>query len=152
MKLFEIYQQYLTETAQISKIEQGIKRGDIVIIDYDPQDDDPEEQNKGAGRRVIIPFVLGISKNDNQVIRAWQLSGKSRTPQGRLGDPLTRISGWRMFRVDRIKSWNKSSRTLTNNFLQVLSPSEMQLIKQYNPNDKDMKRVLVASNFNQNTQ
>lgn len=145
LDVYDLYKVILNENSLVSKIEKGIDRGDIVVIDYDPEDDDPDKQTLGKGRRVVIPFTFGVSKAGNKVVRCWQLSGKSRTPNGDGRDPLKNIAGWRMFRVDRIKSWNRSARTLDRAFVEALDPNEKNQIRKYNPQDKDMTTIYKSS-------
>lgn len=146
--LANLYKVFLTEASNVtSKIQQGIIRGDIVVIMYKTEDSDPQKATMGDGRRIIIPFTYGTSKAGNKVVRAWQLEGRSRTPNGDGKDPLKRIAGWRFFRVDRIVSWDRSSRTIKDAFDTVLSASDMAKIQKYNKQDKGMSSVELASVF-----
>ena len=53
-----------------------------------------------AGHRTIEPHAFGLATSGNDVIRAWLREGVSKT-----GDNGTSpMPGWRLFRLDRIKS------------------------------------------------
>ena len=61
-----------------------------VVIDYD------DETDKAArGPRLIEPYVYGLSKAGNEVIRAFQYHGSTRRG----------IPKFKLFRLDRIVNW-----------------------------------------------
>lgn len=78
-------------------MEDSIERKQRVRIYYDPtinREPDEEEKNE-KGYRNIETYVLGLSKRDNPIIRAYQINGVSETD----------TAGWKTFRLDRITSW-----------------------------------------------
>ena len=124
-ELFESTCDLLTEGISVNKIRKAITQENVVVIFYD----DPEEgDNILPGFRTIEPYVYGISMAGNDVIRAWLVGGTSRT--GRADPSL--VPGWRLFRVDRIKSWRNTRRKFFGRKL----PRE-----KYNPRDHGMIRV-----------
>jgi predicted DNA-binding transcriptional regulator YafY len=125
MKLYNIVKRLILEKSA-EEISNSIKNKNIVTIYYDGDD------NGGKGLRVIEPFCYGVSKAGNAVIRAWEREGASYTAQ-KGEQPLP---GWRLFRVDRIGSYNFDPR---QNFTEPRP--------QYNPNDKGMTSIKLCAKF-----
>jgi len=125
MKLYNIVKRLILEKSA-AEIVNSIKNKNLVTIYYDGDD------NGGKGLRVIEPFCYGTSKAGNAVIRAWEREGASYTAQ-KGEQPLP---GWRLFRVDRIGSYNFDPR---QNFTEP-RPS-------YNPNDKGMTSIKLCAEF-----
>ena len=125
MKLYNIVKRLILEKSA-EEIKNSIKNKNLVTIYYDGDD------NGGKGLRVIEPFCYGVSKAGNAVIRAWEREGASYTAQ-KGEQPLP---GWRLFRVDRIGSYNFDPR---QNFTEP-RPS-------YNPNDKGMTSIKLCAEF-----
>ena len=73
-----------------------------------------------GGDRTVEPHCHGISRADNEVVRAWQIEGYSES-----GNPV----GWKLFKVVQIRHLSRTDATFTTN-----RPG-------YNPNDKHMKSV-----------
>lgn len=119
----EIYRELLLETVKKSRIINSIKNRVVNLIYYEG-----DSVNKPGYRRIEI-FTFGVSKAGNPVIRAWQRGGVSDTPNGKPNDPLSRIPGWRMFRLDKIKSFA--------NTIGRFEPNKPK----YNPEDKDMVTI-----------
>lgn len=75
-------------------IEQAIKEKKVIRIKYK---DGPVVL---AGHREIEPHAFGTATSGNEVVRAWLKEGVSKT-----GDSgKSPMPGWRLFRLDRIKS------------------------------------------------
>ena len=125
MRLYNTIKQIILEKS-FDQIANSVRNKNVVTIYYDGED------NGGKGLRVIEPFCFGISKAGNAVIRAWEREGASFTAQ-KGTQPLP---GWRLFRVDRIGSYNVSP---TDNFDEIRPD--------YNPNDKGMKNIKLCANF-----
>ena len=125
MKLYNIVKGLILEKSA-EEISNSIKNKNIVTIYYDGDD------NGGKGLRVIEPFCYGVSKAGNAVIRAWEREGASYTAQ-KGEQPLP---GWRLFRVDRIGSYNFDPR---QNFTEPRP--------EYNPNDKGMTSIKLCAKF-----
>jgi len=120
----------LREFASRNSVADAINGRDIVTIYYDS----PLDTTNNRGYRVIEPYVLGISKSGNLVVRAYQQSGASDSNDS--DDP---IPGWRLFRLDGIKVIYKTLKKFdtTPEFIQQNRPK-------YNPKDKDMTQILVS--------
>jgi predicted DNA-binding transcriptional regulator YafY len=83
------------------------------------------------GYRTIEPYAIGPNESGNVVVRAWLIKGKSKT--GKIDPSL--VPGWRLFRIDRIKSISTSLQTFTK-------PR-----KGYNAKDSHMTEVTFAAKF-----
>jgi predicted DNA-binding transcriptional regulator YafY len=126
MKLSGILKNLIIESATIDQVQDAIKKKQVVIINYDG--DEPG----GKGLREIEPVCLGKSKRGNLVVRAWDEEGASH--RGYLG---TRpMPGWRLFKLDKILSWQPTGETQEN-----ARPG-------YNPNgDKDMISIIINAKY-----
>jgi predicted DNA-binding transcriptional regulator YafY len=125
MKLYNTIKQIILEKS-VDQITNSVKNRNIVTIYYDGED------NGGKGLREIEPFCFGVSKAGNLVLRAWERSGASYTAQ-KGEQPLP---GWRLFRFDRIGSYN-------------LNPTETFAEPRplYNPRDKGMTDIKLCAKF-----
>jgi predicted DNA-binding transcriptional regulator YafY len=95
----------------IDRIESAIRRRVCIELDYLP------------GIRIIEPHALGISKDGDVLLRAYQISGASASGEH---------ENWKLFRVDRISGLSESTQTFAG-------PRP-----QYNPNDSAMKQGVIA--------
>lgn len=96
LNLYEILENILKESVSPSQIVDAINNKYQVIIQYS------DEQNRAPQTRLIEPYVYGISKAGNSVIRAYQYNG----------DSFRGTPHWKLFRLDRITSW----KTTKNHF------------------------------------
>lgn len=103
-----------------SEIEDVIKNKTHVYIDYIG-----DEESK-AGRRLIQPYGLILTKKGFPALRAYQISGV--TNKGNLK--------WKMFRLDRITKWEPTS-------IRTKYPADK--FNQYG--DESASRVLMLANF-----
>ena len=62
------------------------------------------------GYRYVEPYVIGVNKHGNTVLRGWLLKGVSRT--GKI-DPSV-VPGWRLFRIDRIEIVSPTLQTFSS--------------------------------------
>ena len=125
MKLYNVIKQIILEKS-VDQITNSVKNRNLVTIYYDGED------NGGKGLRVVEPFCFGVSKAGNLVLRAWEREGASYTAQ-KGEQPLP---GWRLFRYDRIGSFNTDP---TQSFDEVRPL--------YNPNDKGMTEIKLCAKF-----
>ena len=77
-----------------SLIKLAMEYGMILTISYRGE----EDGWKGGRERIIYPMVLGTSKDNNELLRAWHLIGWSIS-KGKVIE-----KEWRMLRTDRILS------------------------------------------------
>ena len=73
-----------------------------------------------GGLRRIEPYCHGVTKKGNEVLRAFQISGYSRS-----GSPI----GWKLFSVSKISN------------LKILDETFHSIRRDYNPNDSVMSRI-----------
>ena len=116
MKLQGALKGLLYEIASMDTIIDAVKNKKICIIYYDG--DEPG----GRGLRVIEPVCFGYSKADNPVLRAWDEEGSSHTAY-RGEQPLP---GWRLFRVDKILSFNPTAENMGQYLIDVIGPRQLE--------------------------
>ena len=91
-----------------ARICRAISARSIVAVSY------------GGGTRTILPHTHGISRAGNEVLRAWQTGGFSRS-----GEPV----GWKLFTVDEFAAWSPTGGTFPH------------AMPEYNAADRHMERV-----------
>jgi hypothetical protein len=89
--LRRVIRDILTENVTQSEIVDATNKKYEVIINYEP-----DNNGNGGGERLIQPCVYGRSTAGNYVLRAYQP----------YGDSSSKSSGWKEFRVDKIKNWD----------------------------------------------
>lgn len=130
MKLIKTFKNLIIEVAARDQVVNAIRNKEIVEIYYDG------DKKYSKGYREIEPVCLGELQKKNgttvTLLRAWEIQGASHTAQ--IGkQPLP---GWRLFRIDKISSWNRTGENFT------------QARPNYNFNgDKTMTRVIINSKF-----
>ena len=148
LNISEVFNELLTEAVQANRIIVAIREARVIKIYYAG-----DNINK-PGFRTIEPYCYGTNHFGNLCIRAWQIGGVSDTPQGTMKkggiDPLSRIPGWRMFRVDKITSWdnvaggnNGKGKTAYKIFDTTQTYISSNRPK-YNPKDKDMTSIVIS--------
>jgi predicted DNA-binding transcriptional regulator YafY len=125
MRLYNTIKQIILEKS-FDQVANSIRNRNLVTIYYDGED------NGGKGLRVIEPFCFGVSKAGNMVLRAWEREGASFTAQ-KGEQPLP---GWRLFRLDRIGSYNINPKDSFDSARPL-----------YNPNDKGMTNIKICAKF-----
>lgn len=115
----------LFEDVDTSSIELAIKNRKPVKVNYISNDN----EEKGAGWRIIQPVAYGLSKSGNPVIRAYQP----------FGDTKTKVPHWKLFRVDRFETWKPINKP-TN----IPQPP----LDEYNPDgDKSMSEIFINADY-----
>ncbi len=128
MKLFSSFKDVLTEAVSFDDLQRAIKNLDVITITYDG--DEPG----GKGYRTVYPVCLGRSNAGNLVLRAYDIEGASH--RASLG--LKPLPSWRMFRVDKTFTFNRTGETFN------------ELPADYNPNgDKSMTQVYINAKLGQ---
>ena len=92
LNLYDILQEVLAESVSPSDVVDAINNKYQVIITYS------DEKNRAPKKRLIEPYVYGLSKAGNSVFRAYQYDGDTYR-----GKPK-----WKLFRLDRVTSWMKT--------------------------------------------
>ena len=86
----------LKEDASVDAINNAVKNMHPVWIAYNGP------SGGGKNRRLIYPVAYGLSTAGNPVVRAFQPQGSTSTD----------VPAWKLFRLDRIKTWrNINSKT-----------------------------------------
>lgn len=99
--LREIYNKLvLLENASITSINDAIDGKYQVVINYEG---DPSH-GIAPGKRVIEVYAYGLTMAGNPCIRAFQP----------YGDTASKVPNWKMFRIDRIKSWQPTYKLITS--------------------------------------
>ena len=128
LTLYNLYKEIILEAINRNDILTSMDRNRVVKIYY------KGDETINAGYRFIQPYVLGLSKSGNPVIRAYQLKGVT--------DTIT--PGWKLFRVDKIGSWVNQKKWY---FRQPIS-DRVPGVPKFNPNgDKSMIKVDKIVNF-----
>jgi len=92
MKLYSVLKHIILEDVNRNNIEDAIDKHQTIRIYYNG------DETESTGWRWIEPYVYGISKAGNPIIRAFQIEGVTDTEQ----------PGWKTFRVDGIVRWIKT--------------------------------------------
>ena len=89
LNLYDILQEILAESVAPTDVVDAIKNKYQVIITYS------DDKNRAPKKRLIEPYVYGLSKAGNSVFRAYQYDG----------DTFRGKPKWKLFRLDRVTSW-----------------------------------------------
>lgn len=82
----------LNESVSGNEVSHALSSRKAVLINY------ADEHASHTGKRYIEPYVYGLTKAGNQALRAYQYWGDTKT-----GTPA-----WKLFRLDRIESWEET--------------------------------------------
>jgi hypothetical protein len=121
MKLYNIAESLILEVANRSDIMDIMQKRRLAELYYDDGEDPG-----GKGRRWIEIYAYGKSKAGNDVIRAYQVGGDTKTIQ----------PGWKLFRVDRMNGFKKLGGTF-NEARPLFNPT----------GDKDMIQIYNITKF-----
>lgn len=132
ISIYNAIKKILNENVEPKDVNDAIENQYQVIIKYS------DEENHAPDKRVIEPYVYGLSKANNPVIRGFQY----------YGDTYRGVPHWKLFRLDRITYWQP-----TNNHFNA-SPSERGWNAEvYKANaDADMSQVFSYVSFDRNTE
>lgn len=120
----------LNESITLEDVTDAILNQYQVIITYS------DDKNRAPKKRMVEPYVLGVSKKGNNVFRGFQY----------FGDSFRGTPKWKLFRLDRITSWQP-----TNNHFNTEPAKNNWNAEAYNPNgDKSMATIFTQVNFNDN--
>lgn len=139
------FRQMLNENVDDNDIKKYIDNHEYIYIFY------TGDENNKRGYRTIRPYVLGVSKAGNKVIRAWQDRGKSVSMMtGKRGnehdywvDEDGRKAGWRMFRLDRIEKIYPTGKRFHKTDGTVMIPPKYK-----EGSDKDMTSIIAYVSTN----
>jgi predicted DNA-binding transcriptional regulator YafY len=89
MKLYKILSKLILENTARDEVNNAIDNRQIVNMSYAGDD------NTHAGMRTVEIYSFGMSTSGNLVIRAYQISGDTKTFKPE----------WKLFRLDRINKF-----------------------------------------------
>ena len=73
---------------------------------------DDEKGGKGKNTRYIYPVAFGVNTTGNEVVRAFQSAGSSKRKV---------VPGWKLFRTDRIYSWDNGKKNFASEESRLLN-------------------------------
>jgi len=117
----------ITESVNRTQVETAIEKKQRIRIYYDG------DETINAGFRNIEPYVLGLSKAGNPILRAWQLNGVTDTE----------TPGWKTFRIDKMSSW----RPYPNYFYVPISDRDPKAPKYNVKGDDSMTTIYKQAKF-----
>lgn len=127
LNLYEILQKVLNESVGSKEVSNAITNHNFVEITY------VDEDSNAPGTRLIQPYAYGVSKANNDLLRAFQVQG----------DTLRGEPHWKTFRLDRITSWKPRKQTFN-----MPPPMQGYKTEDYNENgDRTMARVYIQAKF-----
>ena len=127
LNLYEILQKVLNESVGSKEVTNAITNHNFVEITY------VDEDSNAPGTRLIQPYAYGVSKANNDLLRAFQIQG----------DTLRGEPKWKTFRLDRITSWKPRKQTFN-----MPPPMQGYETEEYNENgDRTMARVYIQAKF-----
>lgn len=126
LNLFDILQSVLNEAVSSEDVNDAINNKFQVIINY------RDEKSRAVEKRLIEPYVYGLSNAGNEVFRAYQYEG----------DTFRGKPKWKLFRLDRVESWNPTNQHFNQ------QPNERGWgAEHYSENDGSMPTVLNSVKF-----
>jgi predicted DNA-binding transcriptional regulator YafY len=133
--LYNILKHLIVEQVSRVSVEKALDKRQRVRIYYDPTiNRGPDEEEKiQKGYRNIEPYVLGLSKRGNPILRAYQINGVSDTDQ----------AGWKTFRLDRITYWKE----YPSFFFNAISDRDTTVPKYNNDGDELMTTIYKQVKF-----
>jgi hypothetical protein len=118
---------FLNEAATQLDIVKYIKNRQLINFKYDS----PVDPNNNGYYRNVEPYVLGISKAGNLVLRAWQTNLSSSVTMDK--------PNWRLFRLDGI-----SEILPVNQHFNADIKTIKQTRPKYNDKDSDMIKIIAS--------
>jgi len=129
LSIQNIFNNLIIESVSRSSVIDAIERRCKVNITYAGSD------NTHTGKRTIEVYAFGMDHAGNLVVRAYQTFGDTKTVKPK----------WKMFRLDRINSWQPLNVFFNKPIQDRAAPGE---IKNYNPNgDGKMATVYKQVKF-----
>jgi hypothetical protein len=127
MELYSLLKNLILEVASRSEIEESIETHRTVRIYYEG------DETEVKGWRWIEPYVYGLSKAGNPIIRAFQTEGVTDTEQ----------PAWKTFRADKITRWIRTPKI----FFQPISDRNPSVPKYRENGDDGMITIYKQAKF-----
>jgi len=125
--IYNTLQELILEATSRTQVEVAIEKKQRVRIYY------RGDEGEISGYRNIEPYVLGLSKTDNPILRAWQINGVTDTEA-----PM-----WKTFRLDKITDW----RTFPNFFHTPISDRDRAAPTYRENGDDSMTTIYKQAKF-----
>lgn len=119
----------LNESVSGDDVSSAIDNRVGVLITYNG------ENNEHSGVRYIEPYVYGATTKNNPAIRAYQY----------YGDTKTGVPEWKLFRLDRIQSWQP-----TGNKFDIEPQARGWAAQAFNGQDKLLPTIYKVVDLNEN--
>lgn len=127
MKLYSLLNNIILEVANRSEVEEAIQTHRTCRIYYEG------DETMAKGWRWVEPYVLGLSKAGNPILRAYQIQGVTDTEQ----------PGWKTFRLDKITSWVRTPKM----FYTPISDRDSRVPKYNSNGDRSMITIYKQAQF-----
>lgn len=127
MNLYSLLNNLILEAANRSEIEEAIEKHRTIRIYYEG------DESIARGWRWIEPYVYGISKADNPIIRAFQIEGVTDTE----------TPAWKTFRTDKISRWIRTPKI----FFEPISSRDRSVPKYRENGDDAMITIYKQARF-----
>ncbi len=127
MELYSLLKDLILEVASRSEIEESIETHRTVRIYYEG------DETMVKGWRWIEPYVYGLSKAGNPIIRAFQIEGVTDTEQ----------PAWKTFRADKITRWIRTPKI----FYQPISDRDSSVPRYRENGDSGMITIYKQAKF-----
>lgn len=127
LSLQNIYENLILESVTRNDINDAINNKYRVNISYDG------DGTTGKGQRTIEVYGFGMNKFGNLVIRAYQV----------FGDTKTKKPAWKIFRIDKIISWQKTGWK----FNTPINQRDASAPQYRNDGDMDMVKIYNMARF-----
>jgi GTPase SAR1 family protein len=127
MNLYNALENLILEVVNRSQVESSIDKKQMCKVFYDG------DETISRGWRWIEPYVLGLSKAGNPVVRVFQTDGVTDSEQ----------PGWKTFRLDKINKWV----TINKYFSEPISDRDSGVPKYNSNGDKSMTTIYKQAKF-----
>lgn len=146
LNLFDILQNILNESIDQNSVANAIQNKRVVMFTYND-----EKPNPHIGKRWVEPYALvDMDGHGKLAIRGYEYTGDSRRGLPPTGTP----TNWRLFRLDRITSWQPTTSkfTIDRAGYNKLGDKQYLVICQVQMDDNDNMIQQNIQNMNQTNQ
>lgn len=127
MKLYSLLENLILEVASRPEIEDAIEKHKTIRCFYEGDD------TMIKGWRWVEPYVYGLSKKGNPIIRVYQTQGVTDTEE----------PGWKTFLADKVTSWIKTPKI----FYSPISDRDPNVPKYNDKGDASMIQIYKQAQF-----
>jgi hypothetical protein len=127
MKLYSVLNNIILEAVNKLEVEDAIEKHQTIRLWYEG------DETIVKGWRWVEPYVLGLSKKGNPIVRVFQIKGVTDTEQPQ----------WKTFRLDKITYWQK----IPKFFLEPISDKNKSVAKYNDKGDGSMTKIFKQIQF-----